>query len=136
MRDAAGGSYVQALRNTFVPELLSMNCLMAGMVPTVMLLKSHIEGANDPASPRFLVRHVDGIAGRLRRRLSHELVAGGEPSQARHDDGAAGPAAVATAWRARVECRAWRGWPWRGQCRPAPAPWSWAGARQRCRRCR
>jgi Domain of unknown function (DUF4396) len=36
MRDSAGGSYRAALANTFIPELLSMNFLMAGMVPTVM----------------------------------------------------------------------------------------------------
>src|SRR6201987_6358027 len=53
MRDMAGGSYKRALISTFVPELLSMNLLMAGMVPTVMVLKSRIPFAADPASPRF-----------------------------------------------------------------------------------
>jgi hypothetical protein len=42
MRDSAGGSYRAALANTFVPELLSMNFLMAGMVPTVMTLRTVI----------------------------------------------------------------------------------------------
>ncbi len=37
MRDMAGGSYLRALRSTFVAELLSMNLLMAGMVPTVTM---------------------------------------------------------------------------------------------------
>jgi hypothetical protein len=41
-------------------------------------------GRSDDAE--FLVRHVDGAPGRLHRRLSDELVAGGQPSQARHDD--------------------------------------------------
>src|SRR5215831_5502454 len=36
MRDMAGGSYRRALTDTFIAELLSMNFLMAGMVPTVM----------------------------------------------------------------------------------------------------
>jgi hypothetical protein len=53
MRDMAGGSYLRALKSTFVAELLSMNLLMAGMVPTVMALKSRIPFAADPASPRF-----------------------------------------------------------------------------------
>jgi len=53
MRDMAGGSYKRALATTFVPELLSMNLLMAGMVPTVMTLKAHIESANDPTTPNF-----------------------------------------------------------------------------------
>jgi hypothetical protein len=53
MRDSAGGSYRSALANTFVPELLSMNLLMAGMVPTVMTLRAIIPSANDPATPQF-----------------------------------------------------------------------------------
>lgn len=53
MRDMAGGSYKSALSSTFVPELLSMNLLMAGMVPTMMILKAHIKSASDPTTPRF-----------------------------------------------------------------------------------
>src|SRR5262245_11697269 len=53
MRDTAGGSYLRALRSTFVPELLSMNLLMTGMVPTVMALKSRIPAAADPTTPSF-----------------------------------------------------------------------------------
>jgi len=37
MRDMAGGSYSRALRSTFLPELLSMNFLMAGMTPVMTL---------------------------------------------------------------------------------------------------
>jgi hypothetical protein len=54
MRDmAGGGSYRRALATTFVPELLSMNLLMAGMIPTVMILKAHIVAASNPARPAF-----------------------------------------------------------------------------------
>jgi hypothetical protein len=53
MRDMVGGSYGRALTSTFIPELLSMNLLMAGMVPTAMILKMHIPSANDPATPTF-----------------------------------------------------------------------------------
>ena len=35
MKDTAGGSYLRALHNTFIHELLSMNCLMATMVPVI-----------------------------------------------------------------------------------------------------
>jgi hypothetical protein len=70
MRDLAGGTYLAALKSTFMAELLSMNLLMAGMMPTMMIL----------------VRDVDGAARRIHHRLPDELVAGGEPSQARHDD--------------------------------------------------
>jgi Domain of unknown function (DUF4396) len=34
MRDIAGGSFPRSLRMTFIPEFLSMNALMAGMVPS------------------------------------------------------------------------------------------------------
>src|SRR5215469_4927192 len=53
MRDMVGGSYPRALKGTFISELLSMNLLMAGMVPTVMALKSRIPSAGDPTTPRF-----------------------------------------------------------------------------------
>ncbi|HTG23545.1 MAG TPA: DUF4396 domain-containing protein, partial [Reyranella sp.] len=38
MRDMAGGTYLAALKSTFMAELLSMNLLMAGMMPTMMIL--------------------------------------------------------------------------------------------------
>jgi Domain of unknown function (DUF4396) len=53
MRDMVGGSYLRSLTSTFVSELLSMNLLMAGMVPTVMALKARIPAAADPTSPSF-----------------------------------------------------------------------------------
>ena len=53
MRDMSGGSYRRALASTFMSELLSMNFLMAGMVPTVMALKARIPAASDPTTPSF-----------------------------------------------------------------------------------
>jgi len=53
MRDMAGGSYLRSLARTFVPELLSMNLLMAGMIPTVMTLRTRIASADDPTTARF-----------------------------------------------------------------------------------
>jgi Domain of unknown function (DUF4396) len=53
MRDMAGGSYVRSLSSTFIPELLSMNLLMAGMVPTMMILRSVLAPAAGPDSPAF-----------------------------------------------------------------------------------
>jgi Domain of unknown function (DUF4396) len=53
MRDAMGGSYPVALRRTFIPELLSMNLLMTGMVPTTAALGRHVDLAHDPAHARF-----------------------------------------------------------------------------------
>jgi Domain of unknown function (DUF4396) len=53
MRDMAGGSYARSLANTFIPELLSMNLLMAGIVPTMMILRSVLAPAAGPDSPAF-----------------------------------------------------------------------------------
>jgi hypothetical protein len=47
------GTYKEALVKTFYSELVSMNWLMAGMMPTMMISMRLIEGAGDPMSPRF-----------------------------------------------------------------------------------
>ena len=53
MRDMAGGSYVSALKSTFMAELLSMDLLMAGMMPTMMILRRHVPAADNPLTPNF-----------------------------------------------------------------------------------
>jgi hypothetical protein len=53
MRGMVGGSYPRALKNTFAPELLSMNFLMTGMLPTVMTLRRYVLSAGDPMTPNF-----------------------------------------------------------------------------------
>jgi Domain of unknown function (DUF4396) len=54
MRDMAGGTYPRALAGTFMSELLSMNLLMAGMMPTVMALRRYVgPAAADPLAPSF-----------------------------------------------------------------------------------
>ena len=64
MRDMAGGDYRRSLRETFLPELLSMNFLMAGMVPTMRLLMPHVSGSGDPLSGGFwFVMSVSLMAG-------------------------------------------------------------------------
>ena len=63
MSDMVGGSYSRSLTSTFIPELLSMNLLMAGMIPTMMLLELHLGGGH-PAPRRVYVHHVDGAACR------------------------------------------------------------------------
>ena len=40
MRDMLGGSYVAAVRRSFVPEWLSMNAVIAGMIPVMVWLMS------------------------------------------------------------------------------------------------
>jgi hypothetical protein len=53
MRDMAGGSYRRALASTFMSELLSMNLLMAGMFPTVMILRRYVPAADNPQTANF-----------------------------------------------------------------------------------
>ncbi len=53
MRDMVGGSYILSLKETFIPELVSMNLLMTGMVPTMKFLRPRIEGGEDPTQPAF-----------------------------------------------------------------------------------
>jgi len=53
MRDMVGGSYTRSLKETFIPELVSMNLLMTGMVPTMKFLMRRIEGGDDPLQPAF-----------------------------------------------------------------------------------
>lgn len=53
MRGMAGGSYRRALSRTFFPELLSMNCLMAGMVPAMVLGMASAPASRDPSGPAF-----------------------------------------------------------------------------------
>jgi Domain of unknown function (DUF4396) len=53
MRDMAGGSYLGALKGTLMSELLSMNLLMAGMMPTMMILRRYVPAADNPLTPNF-----------------------------------------------------------------------------------
>lgn len=53
MRDMLGGSYARALRATLLPEWLSMNAVMAGMVPVMTILMSRDMKAMEATSLRF-----------------------------------------------------------------------------------
>jgi hypothetical protein len=53
MRDMAGGSYVASLKMTVLPELLSMNLLMTGMVLTSRFAMGNVAGGDDPTRPQF-----------------------------------------------------------------------------------
>ncbi|GBF04406.1 multicopper oxidase, type 3 [Deinococcus aerius] len=53
MRNMLGGSYLAALRRSLLPEFLSMNVMMAGMAPVMVLLMSRDMAAMEPTSLRF-----------------------------------------------------------------------------------
>ena len=52
-RDMLGGSYMKALRSSLYPEWISMNAVMAGMIPPMVILMSRDMASMHPASPRF-----------------------------------------------------------------------------------
>ncbi len=54
MKDMMGGSYAGAVRKSFFPEFISMNMMMAGMFPTmVLLMMGHDMRAMEPSQPLF-----------------------------------------------------------------------------------
>nr|WP_302478075.1 DUF4396 domain-containing protein [Ruegeria atlantica] len=50
------GSYSQAVRKTLFAETVSMNMVMTGMIPTMILLAEAWPGSEDPLSPTFWFR--------------------------------------------------------------------------------
>ena len=53
MRSMAGGSYWMALKNAFMPEFLSMNLVMTGMMLVASLFWAGIGGKPGPLTPTF-----------------------------------------------------------------------------------
>jgi Domain of unknown function (DUF4396) len=53
MRIVTGGDYWQAVRRTVVPEWLSMNALMGGMIPVMVVLMTRDPAAMRPDGLRF-----------------------------------------------------------------------------------
>ncbi len=53
MKDMLGGSYWQAVKSSFLPEWLSMNAVMAGMIPVMIILMTRDMRAMEPTSLRF-----------------------------------------------------------------------------------
>ncbi len=53
MRQMAGGSFARSLRTTFAAELLSMNLLMAGMLPVAAAWRRAVPAALDATRPEF-----------------------------------------------------------------------------------
>lgn len=53
MKLMVGGSYLGAVRRTLLPEWLSMNAVMAGMVVVMVPLMSGGLATREPSNPRF-----------------------------------------------------------------------------------
>ena len=64
MREMLGGSYVRAVRRSVVPEWFSMNGVMAGMIPVMVVLMTRDMAAMEPSSIRYWgVMSVASLAG-------------------------------------------------------------------------
>jgi hypothetical protein len=50
MKDMVGGSYWQAVKGTWLPEWLSMNAVMAGMIPVMIIMMTKDIPANQGAT--------------------------------------------------------------------------------------
>ena len=89
MRKMLGGNYAKAVARSFLPEWLSMNMMMAGMIPVMVLLMSRDMRAMEASSLRFwgvmslatLVALVTAypvnlwlVASRLKHGMGTELV--------------------------------------------------------------
>lgn len=79
MRAMKGGSYLAAVRGTILPEWLSMNALMAGMIPIMAVLTTRDPSAMDPTDPRFwgIMSVATSIGGLLAYPVNWWLVASG-----------------------------------------------------------
>ncbi|MEA3410927.1 MAG: DUF4396 domain-containing protein [Pseudomonadota bacterium] len=59
-----GGDYFKAVRKTFFAETVSMNFVMTGMIPTMVVLADRWEGSMSPLEPSFWFRmSLASIAG-------------------------------------------------------------------------
>lgn len=85
MRDMADGSFKRALSMTFIPEFLSMNTLMAGMVPVMTIMMATVPGSEAPSTAAFwFVMSMALLAGAIitypinwwlvSRRLKHGMM--------------------------------------------------------------
>ena len=65
MRKTMGGSYAENVRRSFLPELISMNCMMAGMAPVMVnLMMGRDMRAMWPGEPLFwMVMSLGIVAG-------------------------------------------------------------------------
>lgn len=53
MKKMMGGTYIKALKSSFYPEWLSMNMIMAGMIPVMVIWRAHDHLAGNPGSLHF-----------------------------------------------------------------------------------
>ena len=79
MRKMMGGTYVKALKNSFYPEWLSMNMIMAGMIPVMAIWGAHDPLARNPGSLHFwgMMSLATIVGGFVAYPINHWLVSKG-----------------------------------------------------------
>jgi hypothetical protein len=79
MKGMMGGSYLQAVRRTILPEWLSMNAIMGGMIPVMVALVKLIPGAAEPSRLGFwwVMSMAAIVGGVLALPINRWLVANG-----------------------------------------------------------
>ncbi len=77
MRGMYGGDYLLAVKNTFFAETVSMNAVMTGMIPTMVLLEAAWPASAGPLEPAFWFRMSLAaiVGGVLAFPVNHILVA-------------------------------------------------------------
>jgi hypothetical protein len=108
MKNMMGGTYWENVRNSFMPEFISMNAMMAGMAPVMaILMMGRDMRAMWPGELLFWGVMALRYRGRVPDGLSVQCVASCQGPEARPYDGTWGAAGTRKggAWRA---CRTWR----------------------------
>lgn len=103
MKGTPGGSYASAVRRSLVPSWLSMNAMMAGMTPTMVIWMTRDTAAMQPGSTRFwAVMSLATLVGAVATYpLNWWLAAAGATHQA-HDDVAPATRGAHLAWMSLV----------------------------------
>jgi Domain of unknown function (DUF4396) len=92
MMKAMYGDYAMAVKKTFFAETVSMNMVMVGMIPAMVILRHHLGGGDDPMHPLFwFVMGMAAIVGGItaypinswlvRNHLKHGCMTLPEPGQ-------------------------------------------------------
>lgn len=94
MRGMYGGDYLEAVRRTAFAETVSMNMVMTGMIPAMVILAAAWPGSMDPLSGAFWFRMglATIVGGLVAYPINHWLVARGLKHGCMTLPGADGPA--------------------------------------------
>jgi hypothetical protein len=93
MKSMLGGRYLLAVRKTFFAETVSMNMVMVGMIPVMVILMYRLPGSDNPTNPTFWgIMSLAAMAGKVTaypinswmvaRGIKHGMMSAPSPGQA------------------------------------------------------